>query len=134
MNSLVVCGYALLFAAVVFTLSPSQSAAQDPVKVAPNVYKVLMENEKVRVLEATIRPGVKVPLHSHPDHLAYILSGGTMSFTGAGGQKNDITAKVGETLWMPEESHSSVNTGNSEVRVLIVELKDSAAEGGVAPK
>ena len=44
--------------------------AGDAVSVAPNLYKVLAENDKVRVLETRYGPGVKSDMHSHPDLVA----------------------------------------------------------------
>jgi quercetin dioxygenase-like cupin family protein len=43
---------------------------QDLVKVAPKICKVLLENDRVRVLEIRFKPGGKLPMHSHP---AYIV-------------------------------------------------------------
>ena len=43
----------------------------DAVKVAPESYKVLLENDRVRVLEYRIKPGYKNAMHSHPDFLLY---------------------------------------------------------------
>jgi beta-alanine degradation protein BauB len=42
------------------------SFAQDPVKVAPNEVKVVLENDYVRVLSWTENPGDKTPTHEHP--------------------------------------------------------------------
>jgi hypothetical protein len=36
----------------------------DDVKVAPDVYKVLLENDEVRVLEARLKQGAKSEMHS----------------------------------------------------------------------
>ena len=55
--------------------------AEDSVKVAPDVYKVLFENEKVRVLEVEMEEGSGTEMHSHPDTLIYVLSGGKVNFT-----------------------------------------------------
>ncbi|PYJ67167.1 MAG: hypothetical protein DME76_15800, partial [Verrucomicrobia bacterium] len=42
------------------------ASAQDPVKTSPQYYKVLLENDQVRVLEYRLKPGEKEPTHSHP--------------------------------------------------------------------
>ncbi len=49
--------------------------AQDPVKTSPQYYKVLLENDQVRVLEYRLKPGEKEPMHSHPAGVVYVLSG-----------------------------------------------------------
>ena len=38
----------------------------DAVKIAPNAYKVVFENDRVRVLESRMSPGSKSEMHSHP--------------------------------------------------------------------
>ena len=47
---------------------------QDPVEVAPNIYKVPLENDRVRVLDIHMQPGDKSPQHSPPAHVLYIWS------------------------------------------------------------
>ena len=42
----------------------------DVLKVASNAYKLILENEKVRVLEIMLKPGEKAVMHNHPhDHV-----------------------------------------------------------------
>ena len=55
--------------------------AQDPVKTSPQYYKVLLENEQVRVLEYRLKPGEKEAMHSHSAGVVYVLSGAKMKFT-----------------------------------------------------
>src|SRR5258708_12251669 len=47
---------------------------KDALAVAPDVYKLAFENERVRVLSFVTQPGQKWALHSHPDSLAVSLS------------------------------------------------------------
>ena len=67
---------AVLFVVVVLGLGFGARAvlAQDPVKVAPDAYKVLLDNERVRVLSVTMKPGGKSPMHSHPANIVYTLN------------------------------------------------------------
>ncbi len=41
--------------------------ADDAVKTDPDKYKVVLENERVRVLEYRDKPGQKTKMHTHPD-------------------------------------------------------------------
>ena len=43
-----------------------KAMAQDVVKVAPDQFKVVLENEHVRVLEFRMKPGEKEAMHTHP--------------------------------------------------------------------
>src|SRR5207248_2474521 len=54
------------------------SGAQDPLKASPQYYKILLENDRVRVLEYRLKPGEKEAMHSHPAGVVYVLSGGTL--------------------------------------------------------
>jgi len=46
----------------------------DPVMTNPQFYRVVMENERVRVLEYRDRPGDRTTPHQHPDSVMYTLS------------------------------------------------------------
>ena len=58
---------------------------RDAVDAAPEVYKTLFENDRVRVLEVTGVPGVVSPLHSHPDSVMYAVDAAEILVTDAGG-------------------------------------------------
>lgn len=97
--------------------------AQDPVKVAPKMNKVLMNNEQVRVLDVMLKPGDKMPMHSHPDNVLYVISGGTTRSTDAKGKATDHTYKAGECFFRKGETHMAENIGKTTTHVLNVELK-----------
>jgi len=42
----------------------------DAITVAPHLYKVLLDNDRVRVLEVRAQPGVTSALHTHPSYVA----------------------------------------------------------------
>jgi beta-alanine degradation protein BauB len=100
-----------------------QATAQDPVKQSPDKYKVVLNNDKVRVLDVLLRPGDKSPMHSHPDRVSYILSGSTVKSTSKDGKTTEAKTRVGQCVWHNAESHAVENTGKTEVHVLEIELK-----------
>ena len=110
---------------VVFALGASSALAQDPAKVGPNIYKCTFDNDRVRLCEVTFKPGAKIPVHSHPDHVAYVIRGGTLAVTGEDGKAQEFALKPGQALWLPAQSHSAVNKGKGEVKLVVVELKES---------
>ena len=59
---------------------------QDSVKTSPQLYKVLLDNNQVRVLEFRLKPGEKEPMYSHPAGIVYALGGATLKFTYADGR------------------------------------------------
>ena len=98
--------------------------AQDPVKVAPKHFKVLLENERVRVLDFHTDAGVKIPLHSHPAYISYSVSGaGKTKFTTADGKVTEPPAKTGQATWHEPETHASEYIGSGSSHVVLVELK-----------
>ena len=108
---------ALLFAAATVQ-------AQDPVKVAPDHFTVLLENARVRVLDFHSKAGVKIPLHSHPAYISYSISGaGKTKFTSVDGKMTEQPARTGQATWHEAETHASEYQGIGSTHVLLVELK-----------
>src|SRR5213082_3884895 len=70
--------------------------AQDPVKTSPQYYKVLLENDQVRVLEYRLKAGEKEPMHSHPTGVVYVLSGTKLKFSHSDGRTEERAAAAGE--------------------------------------
>ncbi len=97
--------------------------AGDAVSVAPNLYKVMFENHRVRVLETRYGAGVKSDMHSHTDHLAIAITPAKAKFTLADGQTVDIDLQAGEQVFVESQEHAVENTGASEFHIILVELK-----------
>jgi quercetin dioxygenase-like cupin family protein len=103
--------------------------SQDPVKVAPNHFKVLLENERVRLLDFHSKAGEKIPMHSHPAYIAYGIAGaGKTKFTTPDGKVREAPAEPGRAAWNEAETHASEFVGTGEVHVLMVELKEPTSK------
>src|SRR5262245_53722409 len=89
--------------------------AQDPVKVDSKHYKVVFENDQVRVLHIQYAPGEKSTMHSHPDSVAVFLGDQRAKFTYPDGKTEEITAKAGEAKWTPAGTHEPENIGDKPV-------------------
>ena len=110
-------------------LDPSDAGAQDAAKVMPRAYRVALENDKLRVLEFTGRPGMGIcgeGMHSHPAHLTVVLSDWKGRATTPDGTVRDRERKLGDVFWSEAETHKNENTGKSSSRVLLIELKTPA--------
>src|SRR5438874_9231299 len=89
--------------------------AQDPVKTSPQYYKVLLENDQVRVLEYRLKAGEKEPMHSHPTGVVYVLSGTKLKFSHSGGRTGrESCCCRGETIWRDPTTHAVENIGDTE--------------------
>jgi quercetin dioxygenase-like cupin family protein len=97
--------------------------AEDATKVAPHVYKVVFENDQIRVLEVTMDPGARSEMHSHPDYYAYLLSEGKVRFTTETGESDELELPAGVGMWREAEAHATENIGGTTVRALFVEPK-----------
>lgn len=96
----------------------------DALKAAPKAYKLLMENERVRVLDIRLTPGQKAPMHNHPnDHVIYVINGAKVRLTSSDGKKNEFDLKAGQTIWMEAGSHEAENIGSTVGHNLAIELK-----------
>lgn len=101
--------------------------SDDPACTDPDKYRVVFENEHVRVLDYTDRPGDRTSLHAHPDSVMYTLSSFRRRLYGANGESRDVDIESGTTGWLPAQRHAGHNIGDSETRVIFVELKGRAA-------
>jgi hypothetical protein len=121
---------ALLFASLGGLVArPGSAEAQDPTKVMPKAWRIALENAQVRVLEFTGRPGLGVcgeGMHSHPAHLTIVLSDWQGVATTPDGKTVPRDKKVGDVFWSEAETHKVENTGRTNARVLLVELKAGA--------
>ena len=99
------------------------ASAQDPAVVNAKSITVKFENEKVRVLEAAIAPGMKEQMHSHPGYVIYVIEGGKMRGHTADGKVSESEFKAGEVLYRDPVTHWAENVGDTTVRLLLVELK-----------
>ena len=113
----------VLLAALVLVFATKPAVAQDPAKVASNVYKMLLENDRVRVLEVRAKPGEKIPMHSHPPYVVYSLSSAKVKFV-TPDTTMIVELKAGEVSWREAEKHAPENIGTTEVHVLVIELKE----------
>lgn len=96
---------------------------QDAVKIAPHVYKVLAETDKVRVLEARMKSGAKTELHGHPTHVAVATTHGKFRFASADGQAMEAELEPGQTMVFEPTEHTTENIGPAEAVAILVELK-----------
>jgi quercetin dioxygenase-like cupin family protein len=116
----------------VLALAPSLALAQDPVKVAGNMYKMVFENDRVRVLDAKIAPGAKTAMHSHPDLLAVILEPGITKWTMPDGksEQSPPDQRRGAVVYRKGDTHISENVGKTPLHVILVEFKKPAPAAG----
>jgi hypothetical protein len=98
-------------------------AGQDPVVTDPNLYSVLFENERVRVLQYRDRPGDRTHRHQHPDSVMVTLSGFQRRVS-SGDRRADIELSAAQARWLGAQEHTGENIGATETHAVFIELKE----------
>jgi quercetin dioxygenase-like cupin family protein len=97
----------------------------DPLKVAPNLYKLEFENPQVRVFRVSMPPHVKVPLHQHMlNRVVVYLTDQNTSTTPDGGATDVAHHKAGEASWGGPAKHREENLSDQPFQAVVVELKN----------
>lgn len=107
-------------------MSTAKSATEwaDPAKVATDVYKLVMENDRVRVFEVTFKPGQKTVMHGHPDHVVYVLDDYKLNLMLPDGKSQEVPLTAGQALWIGAGPHAAQNIGTTAGRAIVIELKE----------
>ncbi|MEW1810140.1 cytoplasmic protein [Pseudarthrobacter phenanthrenivorans] len=98
----------------------------DPIAVNPQYYRLVFENERVRVLEYTDGPGDSTGTHSHPDSVMVTLSSFARRLH-SGDREADVELRAGQARWLDAQEHSGTNIGSTPTHCLFVELKEPRA-------
>ena len=101
-----------------------QNAELDPVKIAPDRTKLILENTFVRVTEERVPPGQGLPRHSH-------LRGVIVALTDydsdqkiyPSGQVVRAHRRAGEVNWAEPTTHETRNVGSTSQNVIRIELR-----------
>jgi quercetin dioxygenase-like cupin family protein len=100
----------------------------DPAATDPDLYRVVFENERVRVLEYRDQPGGRTHPHRHPDSVMYTLSAFRRRVS-SGGREVEIVLDAGQVRWLPAQEHVGENIGDTDTHTLFIELKEPAPQG-----
>lgn len=100
----------------------------DPTVTNSDLYKVVFENERVRVLEYRDLPGARTTPHSHPDSVMVTLSDFDRRLI-LGDQQREVSLTSGTPVWIPAQSHAGENTGTTPSHSIFIELKEPAPDG-----
>jgi beta-alanine degradation protein BauB len=103
--------------------------SHDPAATDPELYQVIFENDRVRVLEYRDRPGDQTHPHRHPDTVMYTLSSFRRRISD-GDRWVDIEVPAGTARWVSAQEHSGRNVGETPTHALFVELKEPAPSPG----
>ena len=121
---------ALILAFATATPAMKHEMAQDKMKVkevkATNTTKVLHEDDRVRVVENTTKPGENGANVVRGKRVVRILQGGTAERTYADGRKEKIDRKAGEVIVAgpDKEAYWAKNIGKTTQVTFVVQIKE----------
>ena len=115
---------ALLATGIIRSDVASTRSMQDPLVVNSKTIALKLENARVRVLEATLKPGAKENLHSHPAYVIYVIEGGKVRTHGTDGSVVEADFKTGDVIYREPVTHWAENIGKTTIRLELVELKN----------
>ncbi len=98
------------------------TSALDPVRVAPHIYELAFENDRVRVLKRTIRNGETSPLIAQPDRVVIYLNPCAWLVEEDDGSKRMESFKFGEPTWAPAATHGGT-TSNVIQQCSVIEVE-----------
>lgn len=101
--------------------------AQDPVKVDPKHYTVMLDNEQVRVLKIQYGAKEKSVMHEHPGSVVVFVTNSNVQFTLPDGSKVKGGGKAGDVQFADAGKHMPQNMGAAAMQGVLVELKGGPA-------
>lgn len=107
--------------AISVTAAPTE---QDPLNVDSSIYNLKLSNDRVRAFIVQFKPGQSIAVHKHPDHVVHAITSGRIMIHEVGKDPMEMDVAAGTTLFLPAQSHSAKNTGNTTLRLFVVELKE----------
>jgi hypothetical protein len=99
----------------------------DPTKSSPANYRLLLDNDQVRVLEMNLKAGETDVQHSHQDETVYFITGSTVRIHLPNGQSVEANLPDGHVMWHEAWTHTVENIGSTDIRAIIVEDKRSTS-------
>lgn len=118
---------ALMIGLGVSSYSALAEGMRSAAEQSPDVYRVLAENDRIRVIEAHWKPGQRDKFHSHPANRAvYYPTNCKLRIFKPDGSHREGSPKAGKARVIegkPVKKHSAQNVGNTDCRVILIEMK-----------
>ncbi len=106
-------------------------SSDDPAVTDPELYKVIFENDRVRVLEYRDQPGDETHPHRHPDSVMYTLTSFRRRISD-GHREVEVDIPAGAVRWLGAQEHSGHNVGETPTHNILIELREPAPSASPA--
>jgi len=104
------------------TSMPAYDPDMDPVKVEAPFLTFHKDTLGIKLYEVTLKPGDSVGLHTHPDHVLYVVQGGKAVITPKDGEPQVSELPTGAALVFPALTHQGKNIGTTTIRLLVADI------------
>jgi uncharacterized cupin superfamily protein len=102
---------------------PSYDPAMDPLTTGGNMIKKLADSLGVKMYEFSVKPGESWSVHSHPDHMVYVLEGGKMAlYMKEAGRQDTMTFPTGAAFVSGPLTDSGRNVGKSTIKMMVADI------------
>jgi quercetin dioxygenase-like cupin family protein len=126
-----------LAAATAFAAAqPAQVVPDDKPVTPPNATRILMENDRVRMIEFHIKPHSKLNVEAPPnrERFLYMLTDGALVLAPPGKAPYEFALHAGETVLFPAISPTVENDSDQPVRALMIEIKQPTRTAAAEPR
>jgi quercetin dioxygenase-like cupin family protein len=113
----------------------ADAQSPDAVGAAPEIHRVVVDNQYVRVLETRFTAGQRVLLHAHPARVVVALNNSRLRVTSPDGRTEIVDHKVGDVFWSDPTAHSleaiagEVHDIETEIKSAMPPAPDHSAQG-----
>jgi beta-alanine degradation protein BauB len=111
----------LIMALGLLLVLPAQAA--DPLHTDGDKYKNRFENDRVRVLEYSDKPGDRTHQHRHPPFVLYVVAPFKRKLVLPDGKELIREFKAGDVMWSDAQTHIGMNVGDTPTQVIMIEMK-----------
>jgi hypothetical protein len=87
------------------------------------IQNVLLDNDKVKVVENVRHPGYLAKMHSHKTYIAYFFGPCKLKFTFPDGKTKVKDIPAGKLVWSDGTTHEVEVLGNTDLHTLHIEFK-----------
>jgi mannose-6-phosphate isomerase-like protein (cupin superfamily) len=96
---------------------------KDPITVAPNNYRLLLEDGDYRLVEMSLAAGTSDIEHSHPNEMVYFITGGKVRIHLPGGESVELEVPDGHAMIHEPWTHRVENIGATNIKAILFERK-----------
>ena len=111
----------VLFVSLVLGFSTNTAFASGEDTAIANV---LLDNDKVKVVENIRHPGYLAPMHTHGAYIAYFFGPCKLKFTFPDGKTKVKEIPAGKLVWSDGTTHEVEVLGNTDLHTLHIEFKE----------